>query len=260
MKCWVKIFVFLSLLLWPLVPAEAADKVGVVIMHGTKGHSGPKSYLAPLLRSFRKAGILYVAPDMPWSRRRHLSKTVEGSLIEIDKAVETLKARGATKIVVGGQSHGATAAMAYGGHRKGLAGILVIAPGHIPSKMGWQRRMDYDYVRAGTLIEKGKGKKKTSFKSAGKRVFTFRTTPEIYFSWYEPDGPTNYQANAMKMEQGTALFWIQGKDDKINPHGEYLAFAHAPKNPKNKYVIVKGGHLATPRIGASQIVAWLKSL
>lgn len=254
------ILLFMLFLVCAPLASIADEKIGVVLMHGTQGTSGPKSPLGPLLRAFRKAGILYTAPDMPWSRRRHLSKTVEESLLEIYKAVERLKAKGATKIVVGGQSLGATAAMAYGGHKKGLTGILVISPGHIPSKSGWQKRMGYDYLRAEKLIKQGKGKVRTKFKSAGKRVFTFTTTPEIYFSWYEPNGPTNYKANAEKMEPGTALFWIQGKDDKINTHGEFLAFYYAPEHPKSKYVVVRGGHLATPRIGAKQIVEWLKLL
>lgn len=240
--------------------AVAEDKVGVVLMHGSHGTSHPKSPLGPLVSAIRRAGILVAAPDMPWSRSRYLSKTVEDSLKEIDKAVEHLKAKGATKIVVGGQSHGATAAMVYGGHRKDLAGILVIAPGHIPSKIGWQSRMDYDYLRAKKLIDQGKGDNRVSFKGASKKVYRFTTTPRIYYSWYNPDGPTNYAENASKLDPGIALFWIQGKSDKINPGGEHLGFFWAPENPKSKYVLVKGGHLATPRIGTKLIVAWLKGL
>lgn len=96
------IFLFMLFLVCAPLASIADEKIGVVLMHGTQGTSGQKSPLGPLLRAFRKAGILYAAPDMPWSRRRHLSKTVEESLLEIDKAVEGLKAKGATKIVVGG--------------------------------------------------------------------------------------------------------------------------------------------------------------
>jgi hypothetical protein len=42
--------------------------------------------------------------------------------------------------------------------------------------------------------------------------------------------------------------------------GEAYAFSKVPSNPKNAYIVVKGGHKATPQKGESAIVNWLHEL
>lgn len=91
----------------------------------------PKSPIGKLASALKGAGFLVVAPDMPWSRSRGFDKTYEETMAEIDDAVERLKEAGATKIVVGGHSIGANAALGYGARREGLAGVTVIAPDHV---------------------------------------------------------------------------------------------------------------------------------
>ncbi len=246
---------------WAAVPAASENRVGVVLMHGSKGTARPNSPIGPLIVALRRAGILVAAPDMPWSRTRHLSKAVKGSLEEIDRAVADLKRQGAVKIVVGGHSIGANAAMAYGARRKGLAGILALAPGHVPSVSGWQKKMKFDYRRAERLINEGRGKVKAEFRFHNQgRTSTERVTPEVYFSWFDPQGAANYRKNAEKLWPGTALLWIVGRKDIMARRGRNFAFGKVPVHPKSKYVEVAGGHLATPRVGAKIVIAWLRLL
>lgn len=251
----------LAILVYTPAPSAAAEKIGVVIMHGSHGTTSARSPLGPLMRAFRRAGILYVAPNMPWSRSRYIDKDVEASLKEIDRAVARLKAKGATKIVVGGHSIGANAAMIYGAHRKGIAGVMAIAPGHVPSMMGWQKKMHYDYRRAEKLVKAGKGGKKFKFHLNDQgRNSTQYIKAEVYFSWFDPFGEATFAKNAEALQPGTALLWIVGRNDYMAKRGKYFAYAKAPKNPKSEYVVVAGGHRATPRIGAKKIIAWLKAL
>lgn len=251
----------LAFLVYGPAPSAAAGKIGVVLMHGSRGTTSAHSPLAPLMSALRRAGILYVAPEMPWSRARYIDKDVEGSLKEIDRAVATLKAKGATVIVVGGHSIGANAAMIYGAHRKGVAGVMAIAPGHVPSLMGWQAKMHYDYRRAEKLVKAGKGNSRASFHFFVQgHPFTKSVKAEVYYSWFDPFGEATFAKNAEALQSGAALLWIVGRNDTMAKRGKYFAYAKAPKNPRSEYVVVSGGHMATPRIGAQKIVAWLQAL
>ncbi len=251
----------LAFLIYAPTPSAAAGTLGIVLMHGPHGTTSARSPLAPFMRALGRAGILYVAPNMPWSRSRYIAKDVEGSLKEIDQAVAKLKAKGTTKIVGGGHSIGANAAMIYGAHRKNIAGVMAIAPGHVPSLMGWQKKMHYDYLRAEKLVKAGKGNRKVKFHFAVQgRATRQYMKPKVYFSWFNPNGAANFPHNAAALQPSTALLWVVGRNDYMAKRGEYFAYAKAPKNPKSEYVVVAGGHMATPRIGAKKIIAWLKSL
>jgi len=125
---------------------HAEEKVGVLLMHGKWGTSLPRSPIGKLAEALESEGYLVAAPDMPWSRDRGYDKTYEESMSEIDEIVKELRNRGATKIVVGGHSIGANAALGYGARREGLAGILAIAPGHIPEVKGYQNKIDNDWL------------------------------------------------------------------------------------------------------------------
>jgi len=108
----MRIFRFLLLLLAGVtfagVPAVAGEKIGVVLMHGKNRTASEKSPIAKFAYALEVADFI---------------------VAEIDRAVANLKDKGASKIVVGGHSLGANAALGCGARREGLAGILAIAPG-----------------------------------------------------------------------------------------------------------------------------------
>jgi dienelactone hydrolase len=53
------------------------------------------------------------------------------------------------------------------------------------------------------------------------------------------------------------LLWIIGERDRMYERGEAYAFSKVPANAKNAYVVVKGGHGATPKKGKSEILEWM---
>jgi len=240
-------------------PLQAAEKVGVLLMHGKLGTSLSKSPIGKLTNSLKRKGFLVLAPDMPWSRKRGYDKTFEESVTEIDENVEELRKKGATKIVIGGHSMGANAALGYGARRVGLSGILAIAPGHVPEYNGFQNKNDLK--RAKEMVESGNGdqKKIFSYPSKGKKR-KIKMRAEVYLSWFDPSGPAVMPVNAANLKSGTSLLWIIGEKDRMYFRGKDYAFNKAPPNKKNAYIVVKGGHKVTPQKGESKIINWLNNL
>lgn len=250
------------LLTWGgITPAFSAGKIGVVLMHGKTGTAKSRAPIGPLIAKLKGAGILVVAPDMPWSRSRYLAKDYEESMAEIAAAVVQLKREGATVIVVGGHSMGANAALGYGARHEGVAGIMAIAPGHSPELGGFQSAVNNDYRRAKAMVDKGQGNKVASFADTNQgKKSKVHVKARVYLSWFDPRGPAVMPKNAAALKPGTALLWVVGKQDPMVRRGRAYAFDKAPTNPKSAYVEVGGSHLKTPTIAASKIVQWLKSL
>ena len=252
------IIVSFSLFVAPLI---ASEKIGVILMHGKWGKISNKAPIVKLDSFLRQKGITVVFKEMPWSRNRGLDKSYEDSMTEINELVQSLKDKGISKIVVGGHSMGANAAIGYGARYDGIAGILAIAPGHVPEVVGFQNKMDNDWQNAQKMVDEGKGDKIAQFKDLNQGKKSKKSIKaNIYLSWYSPTGPAVIPNNVYKLKSETALFWIIGEKDLMNKRGKRYAYKYAPTNAKNAYVVVKGGHGVTPIKGKSEILKWLKSL
>jgi pimeloyl-ACP methyl ester carboxylesterase len=238
--------------------AQAEGKTGIVLMHGKDGTAKPQSPIGELIE-FLKTDFLVDAPDMPWSRSNGLNKTLEESFKDIDLAVERLKSAGASKIVIGGHSMGAAAALAYATQRSDLAGVLMIAAGHRPDL--WARKNMSALENARALIASGNPKDRVDIndKDQGK-LFTRSVAADVAVSWFDPDGLVVMQNSAGKLKEGTPVLFIIGEDDFLRPTGESLIFNKFPSHPKSAYVVVSGGHKQTPGIGKSEIADWMKKL
>ena len=242
-------------------PLFAQEKLGVVLMHGKMGSSSDGSPVGELKDFLNSKDILTIAPEMPWSEDRTFDKSYDDAMLEIDQLVKKLKNKGATKIIVGGHSIGANAAIGYGSTREGLAGILAIAPGHIPEVGGYQRRIDHDYRRAQEMVDAGKGNEKSDFKDRNQgNSSEIEMTAEIYLSWFDPEGPAVMPENILELKPNTPILWIIGEEDRMYNRGPDYAFANAPEHANNAYVVVEGGHKETPEYGQDKILNWLKSL
>ncbi len=243
-------------------PVVAAEKIGVIIMHGKWGTGQPKSPVGVLAAALSKEGIIALTPDMPWSKTRLYAKDYEETMAEIDKAVATLKAKGATKIVVGGHSIGANAAIGYGARRAGLAAILAIAPGHLPEGSDSKGKFAADVAKARKAVNAGDGEKKDKFQDINQgKSKTLNIPARIYLSWFAPDGPSVMPVNAANLKPGTPLLWLTGNKDGLHTReGKSYAFDKVPANAKNAYIVVSSGHGDAPKKGIKEIIKWLKSL
>lgn len=247
----------------PQHTATARDYLGIILLHGKGSTALPKTPTGQLADALDRAGFIVLTPDMPWSRSRIWDGSFDQAMAEIDKYVRELKRKGANRIVVGGLSLGANAALGYGARRNGLAGILAIAPGHVPELRGFQSRMGHDYRRAAELVANGKGDKFYEFKDFNQgRTSEVRAKAKDYLSWYDPRGQAVMPKNAANLKPGTPLMWIIGKKDVMLKfgRGRNYAFDRAPAHPKSIYVEVNGGHRVTAQNGQDEIITWLKGL
>ncbi len=244
----------------PAAQAESADLqgFGIVLLHGKGGT--PTSMIEGLISSLRKEGALVETPEMPWSARRMYDATYEQAMIEIDAAVAGLKARGATKIVVAGHSLGANAAIGYAARREGLFAVIALAPGHAPESWALRLRTSDAVAKAKELVASGQGDVAISFPDLAQGIpFSVRTTPAIYLSLFDPEGPAPMPKNAAAMRP-VPLLWVVGVADPIFFFGRDYAFEPGNKHPKSKYLVIAGLHLTTPFQTRGAVIEWLKSL
>ena len=103
---------------------------------------------------------------------------------EIDAAVESLRKKGATRILVGGHSLGANTALGYGARRDGLSGLILLAPGHEPAQNGFARKVADSVGRARKLVSAGKGGRKASFRDPNvAQTKNVSTTADNQIGW-----------------------------------------------------------------------------
>jgi pimeloyl-ACP methyl ester carboxylesterase len=235
---------------------------GIVYLHGKGGWPGGLD--GGILSSLKDEGALVATPEMPWSFHRRYDATYDQAMAEIDATVADLKASRANRIVIIGHSLGANAAIGYAARHNDIAGVVALAPGHLP-EVGNMREFVSDAVaRAKALIADGKGNVPQSFPDMAQGIpLTTTATPIVYLSWFDPDGPAVIPKNAQAIgaaARPVPLLWVAGKLDPIDRRGPEYAFDAAAKNPKSKYIEVFAGHLTTPLVARQQVVDWINSL
>jgi pimeloyl-ACP methyl ester carboxylesterase len=238
--------------------SQNLEGVGVVLMHGKGG--APGDFIAPTAQALQAAGAKVVMPQMPWARARMYDASYEQALAEIDRAVAQLKAQGASKIVVAGQSFGANAAIGYAARRGGVAAVISLAAGHTPERPFFASHTASGVAKAKQLVADGKGDSPDSFPDMNQgKTFNVRATAKVYLSYFDPSGPAVIPRNAAAMKS-VPFLWVIGSDDSLAAAGADYAFNKAPKHPKSKYLVVNAGHANTPDVAKAEVVAWLKSL
>ena len=237
--------------------AQAGGKVGVVFMHG-KWAPGVKS-LDDLVSHLEQAGYMVATPMMPWSASADYDKSYEDAMADIDAAVANLKNAGATRIVIGGQSLGANAAIGYGARRPGLMAIIAISPGHVP-ELNNNRQVSDSLTRARAMVAAGKGNDTDMFMDINQgETRMIRMTAAIYLSYWDPAGGAVMPVNAAKLS--APLFWAVGSDDPMYPRGAAYGFDKAPPNKLSQFVPVTGaGHFGLVQSIGPQVVDWLNSV
>ncbi len=249
--------------------AAQADKIGIVVMHGklgtpigTGGPGGAPMIGGQLIAALKAAGYLVATPEMCWSRRRGFDKTFPDCLAEINPVVATLKAQGATAIVVSGLSLGGHAAIAYGATHAGLLGIIGFAPADDAARKARRPEIAEALERARALVAAGKGDERQSFTDIntgpqGSYRMALLTTPRIYLSFFDPQTGSI----ADKAAKLTApLLWVAGNADPSQREAATSDFPRVAPNPHNRFVTVTANHLTTPDVGRDAAIAWLAEI
>src|SRR6476619_2424327 len=140
---------------------DSGERLGVILLHGKLGTpTERRAGLDVIARDLQARGHRVALPVMPWSETGWLTidSDVPAVLASLDAIAASLKAEGASRIVVAGHSLGANVALAYAANRGGVAGLVMAAPGHIPGSL---TRRDEGVraalARARELVAAGRG-------------------------------------------------------------------------------------------------------
>jgi pimeloyl-ACP methyl ester carboxylesterase len=237
--------------------ALAESKIGVVLMHGKWGNPGTVISFADQMES---SGYLVENIEMPWSGRRSYDAGADAFLGEIDAAVQRLKSKGASKIVVAGHSLGAAGGLHYVG-RKQADGFIAIAPGHSPEG-GKLRDMFADSVaKARDMVARGAGEEKGWFDdfNTGNRTKQVSMTAQVYLDFFAPDGPMNFTGNAAKILPGTNVLWVVPTQEESGLKGlSARALPLIPASVKVQKIEVEADHMGAPDRSAEPALAWIR--
>jgi dienelactone hydrolase len=247
--------------------ALAQGKLGIVVLHGKRGIPD-ESFITDIVHPFERAGYFVDAPEVCWSQDRIYDRTFDDCMTDIDAAVARLRAKGSSSIVVGGLSTGGFGALGYGARRPGLAGIMSLAPTPHTHHIGENKGMPESIARARQLFASGHADERNRFAdwttqrngpsgTGGRFEIEVTTTPRIYLSFMEPDGPASEEANIARLSAPLFMAWsltdvTQQRDDEL--------FALAPANPLNRKVLVDSDHMGTGAAAVPAMLVWLKTL
>ena len=246
-----------------LAQSRDLSGVGVVLLHGKGG--GPGGLLGSLATALESSGAAVAMPAMPWQGSRGQPngylEFYDQAMGRIDRAVQQLRSRGARRIVVGGQSFGANAALGYAARRGGnLAAVVVLAPGHVPELPGFRQAVADGVSKAKQLVASGQGNTPTLLPDTNQgSTYQVSAKPAAYLSYFDPNGPAVMPRNAARMP-AVPLLWVVGTGDAMYQRGEGYAYARAPRHPKSRYLVVSAGHADIPNAARDQVVAWLGAL
>ena len=220
--------------------AQGLNDWGVILLHGKSG--GGKS-LEAVAAALRSEGATVTMPAMSWAKSY---RTYEATLDEVGRLVAALRARGAKRVALVGQSLGANVALGYAALRGGTEAVAAIAPGHQPDR--FLRFTEDSLRRAKQMVATGRGGETTAFVDVNQgKKFEIRTTASAYVSFFDPEGPAMMKSNAGRLNN-VKLLWVIGSAD-INARAVVTG---------GKTITVAGDHFATTKAGAKEIVVWLK--
>ena len=252
--------VLLLLIALPIGAAAAEkSKVGVVILHGKTGQPGFYNSVADQLK---QAGFLVIAPEMPWSKNRYIDKTYEESLKEIEQAVDSLRKKGAAKVVLAGHSMGANASLAYAAYHGGIDGAILLAPGHNPDTRVGREMFAADVAKAKQLMDEGKGSQVITCADSNEgKKFTRQMNAAIYYSFFNPEGMAAISKSASAIQGNIPVLHVAASRDPLTQvlSKSYL-FDKIPEHSLSRYVIVESEHLTAPAAAVSEMIPWLNRL
>jgi pimeloyl-ACP methyl ester carboxylesterase len=245
-------------------PAAAQGAVGLIYMNGKQGptNSAGSNDIASKAQS---AGMKVVVPSMPWGTGgwEKISVTPEQVFAMIDGYANQLRAQGAQRIVIGGQSLGANVALSYAVSRRNVAGVVMAAPGHNPfGSYSRNAAIKENIEQACQLAKAGQGNQSfTGLDENQGNSVRVSTTAAVYCGWMNPRGLASMPVQARELPANIPVMVIIGTKDPSFGFTENNIYKPAAKNPYSKYVVIDGGeHRNTDHAASQRIVDWIKGL
>lgn len=231
--------------------------VGVVIMHGKGG--SPARHVSGLASSLEQKGYLVANLEMPWSGSRAYSAGVDVAEKEVHAALDSLRAKGASKVFVAGHSQGGLFAIHCGGKHP-VDGVIAIAPGGNVANPIYRKELHQSVERARKLVAEGKGNEKTTFSDyeGSKGTYTVTAPPAAYLTWFDPEGAMNQVKASRAVNPRIPVLFIVPKNDYPGLlRIKRMMFDALPRNPLTRMYEPDSGHLDAPSASHDEIVRWI---
>lgn len=252
-----KILAVLALLLWAF--QAQAQALGAVMMHGKWGT--PPYWHDGVSRALEAEGWPVIELVMPWAGNRLYDAPYSSALQQIAAAVAELRARGVKRVIVGGHSFGANAAIAYAGAGGDTDGILAMAPGHSPRVAYYRGGTRSAVEEARQLVAAGKGGDTLSFNDPNQdKLRRLTARADVFLSYFDPEGIGDMPTSAARIQKPIPLLWLIGTADPLYGPGRAYVFDKVPAHPLSRYEVVQATHASTPGAGISKILDWAKAI
>ena len=252
-RIWFGALAALLLALFVHPVFAASSEVGVVLMHGKWG--SPQS-MSSLARDLESKGFLVSNAEMAWSGRRLYDVDYPTALKEVEQQVQQLRAKGAKRVVVAGQSIGSNAAVAYASSGFDLDGLVILSPGHFPEG-GMGKRLRSSVERARSMIAANRGADSESFDDINQGKQRSLKMPAVnYVSYFDPDGLGAITKNIKKLSKPVPVLLVIGTGDPFYPESKAM-FNSAPANAASRYVALDTDHFNMPNVVAAELLKWL---
>jgi len=241
----------------PLDALSGQEDVGFAIMHGKRGL--PNKYVSDLASSLAEKGYLVDNLEMPWSARRGYDVSVETAEHELEVAMSTLRSKGALTVFVAGHSQGCVFALHFAG-KHAVDGVVCMAPGGDAGSPVFAENIGDSVTEARQLMEEGRGGENIQLYDVdslqGKTPVV--TTPEVYLTWFEPEGAMSMSRAARAVNPRTPILWIVPAWDYPSLRQRSIPlFAALPSNPLTKISEPDADHLGAPIASVDEIVRWV---
>lgn len=256
---------FLGISAGALIIAAASDplraqasRVGAVMLHGKQ--SDPSAALGSVSGQLSAAGVAVASPNLPWSSSRYLSGSWAEAMQEIGAAVTGLRQQGVERLVLVGHSMGCPAAMSYAAQYRGIAGLVLTAPGHSPTTyMRTSPEVRDSVLQARAMVKARRGAETASFLDNNQgRISSVTISAAQYLSYFDTGGPNDMHATMGRI--GCPVLWVVGMGDNAINWADPIA-RRVVRRPPSRYIAVPGaGHGNTPSVAAGEIVQWVRSI
>ena len=244
--------------------AVAQGAIGLIYMNGKQAPTNTAGS-NDIASKAASAGIKVIVPSMPWGQGgwEKINVTPDQVFGMIDGYANQLRAQGAQRIVVGGQSLGANVALAYAVARQNVAGVVMAAPGHSPQGSYNRNASIKDAIeQACQVARSGQGNQSFSGPDDNQgNSLRISTTAAVYCAWMNPRGQASMPVQARQLPANIPLMLIIGTKDPSFGFAEANIYQPAAKNPYSKYLVIEGGeHRNTDHSASQRIIDWVKGL
>lgn len=249
-------------LFWILISAHLSvcaqgvpdAQVGLVLLHG-KWATPP----GPDAQFFASQGFRVESPWMPWNNQGYYGKPYTQALAELHDIVQTMRRNGMRRVILGGQSLGANAALAYATRYDDVDGLILFSPGHLVERAfdaGLTRQAVLD---ARTLAQTGNGSAHFDFTdfNQGRRKSTSASV-DIFLSYFDPAGLANMPRSAEQLKRAIPVLCVMSKAEL--PLGRDYIFNKLPANPLSVYIETNASHAEAPSAVEAEALAFVRSV